>query len=143
MSTTSRQIVLGLGLAGLLVEAIVSHPAFAVDKVKLFKVVTPDNEIVIGLTKTELEQLPGKNAPSVAKVLNERGKMRVWQYGVRRSISGEFEQAPLKQVALLASAETKVEPYATQLRVVPITEEKMTEAEGSRPLSSKPGTYLR
>ena len=143
MSTTSRQIVLGLGLAGLLVEAIVSHPALAVDKVKLFKVVTPKDEIVIGLTKDELEQLPGKNATSVAKGLNDRGKMRVWQYAVRRGISGDFEQAPVKQIGLLASADVRVEPYATQLRVVPITEEKMTETEGARPMSSRAGTYLR
>jgi hypothetical protein len=44
MSTRSRQTVLAIGLAGLLVDAISSHPAFAVGRVTLFKVVSPQNE---------------------------------------------------------------------------------------------------
>lgn len=125
----STHIVLGLGLAGLIVEAILSHPALTVDKVKLFKVTTPDSEIVIGLTKDELAQLPGKDAAAVTKVLGERGTMNVWQYAVRRSISGEQEQAPLKKFTLTANAALQVEPYQTQLRVVPIAEEKMADAD--------------
>lgn len=143
MSTTSRQIVLGLGLAGLLVEAIVSHPAMAVDKVALFKVVTPKDEIVIGLTKDELARLPGKDAANVAKALNDTGKMRVWQYGVRRGISGEFEQAPVKQIALVSDTTIRVETYKTQMRVVPITEEKMAYAKIGQPEKAASASTLR
>lgn len=39
MSTRSRQTVLAIGLAGLLIDAVSSHPAFAVSRVTLFKVV--------------------------------------------------------------------------------------------------------
>ena len=49
MSTRSRQAVLAIGLAGLLIDAVSSHPAFAVSRVTLFKVVSPQNEVVIGL----------------------------------------------------------------------------------------------
>lgn len=143
MSTTSRQIVLGLGLAGLLVEAIVSHPAMAVDKVALFKVVTPKDEIVIGLTKDELARLPGKEASHVAMALTDSGKMRVWQYGVRRGVSGEFEQAPVKQIALVSDGSIRVEPYKTQMRVVPITEEKMADAKIGQPEKTASAPMLR
>ena len=40
MSPTSRRLLLGLGLAGLIMECIVVQPAFAADKVSLFKVIT-------------------------------------------------------------------------------------------------------
>lgn len=143
MSTTSRQIVLGLGLAGLLVEAIVSHPALAVDKVKLFKVTTPKTVIVIGLTRDELDRLPGKDAGALKKVIGESGAMKVWQYAERRGVSGEPEQAPLKPFVLTANAAVQIEPYRTQLRIAPITEEKMVATEVIRPLSSQSGTYLR
>jgi hypothetical protein len=125
----STHIVLGLGLAGLIVEAIVSHPALAVDKVKLFKVTMAQDEIVIGLTKDELAQLPGKDASGVTKVLGDRGSMQVWQYGVRRGVSGEQEQAPVKKFVLTSNIAVRIEPYKTQLKVVPITEEKMAQAD--------------
>ena len=141
MTRTSTHIVLGLGLAGLIVEAIVSHPALAVDKVKLFKVTTPKDEIVIGLTKGEVDLLPGKNADGVTKILNDKGSMRVWQYAVRRGVSGEPEQAPVKNFFLTANTAVQIEPYKTQMRIVPITEERM--AEGNPAASSGEGTFRR
>ena len=73
MSTRSRQTVLALGLAGLLVDAVVSHPAFAVGRVTLFKVVSPQHEIVIGLTKAELTQMRGQTPDAVEKALRSAG----------------------------------------------------------------------
>lgn len=128
MSTTSRQIVLGVGLAGLLIEAVVSHPAFAVNKVTLFKVTTPQDQIVIGLTDKELKQMRGKDAAAVEHALNAAGALSVWEYGQRRGISGEMEQAPLRTVSLKSDANIRVEAFPTKLKVVPIAEEKMTEA---------------
>ncbi len=129
MSKTSRQLVLGIGFAGLLIEAVVSHPSLAADKVVLFKVTTPKDQIVIGLTKDEIDQLPGKNAAAVAKVLKDNGYMQVWQYGERPGVSGQTEQAPIKKFVLTANTAVQIEPFKTQLRVVPITEEKMAEAK--------------
>lgn len=128
MSTRSRQIVLGLGLAGLLIEAVLSHPALAVKKVTLFKVTSPTSEIVIGLTHKDLQQLEGKDADAVEKALTRAGVLNVWEYGQRHGISGEIEEAPLRLVRLELSADIRVEPYQTKLKVIPITEEKMTEA---------------
>ena len=61
-------------------------------------------------------------------MLNDNGALDVWQYGVRRGVSGEPEQAPQKKIELTAGADIHVEPYKTALRVVPITEEKMADA---------------
>jgi hypothetical protein len=128
MSTRSRQTVLALGLAGLLVEAIASHPAFAVSKVTLFKVVSPETEIVIGLTKAELAQMPGKTPDAVERALRSAGALQVWQYGVRRGVSGVMEQAPVRKIEISAKPDVHVEPYLTPLKVVSIADEIMTEA---------------
>jgi hypothetical protein len=128
MSTRSRQTVLALGLAGLLVEAVVSHPAFAVGKVTLFKVVSPQKEIVIGLTKAELAQMPGKTPDAVEKALRSAGALQVWQYGVRRGVSGVMEQAPVRKIALSAQSDIHIATYITPLKVVSIGDEILTEA---------------
>ncbi len=143
MISTSSHIVLGIGLAGLIVEAIASHPALAVDKVKLFKVTTPKTEIVIGLTKDEFDELPGKNAAGMTKILTDKGFIKVWQYQERRGVSGEPEQAPVKKFFLTANTAVEIEPFKTKMRVVPITEERMVQA-GPLPISSaEAGTILR
>lgn len=128
MSTRSRQTVLALGLAGLLVEAVVSHPAFAVGRVTLFKVVSPQNEIVIGLTKAELAQMPGKTPDAVEKALRSAGALQVWQYGVRRGVSGVMEQAPVRKIEIAADPAIHIESYLSPLKVVSIADEIMTEA---------------
>lgn len=128
MSTRSRQTVLALGLAGLLIEAVASHPAFAVNKVTLFKVVTLKDEIVIGLTKAELAYMHGKSAEAVTKVLNDIGELQVWQYEERAGKNGAAEEAPVRKIAITADPATHIEPYATPLKVVQISDEIMIEA---------------
>ncbi len=120
MSTTSNRLLLGFALAGLLIETIASHPALATDKVSLFKVITTKDEIVIGLTDTELSRLDSRNAGGVAKTLTDKGTITVWQYGVRKAEAGALEQAPLRQVGLISSDAVRIEPYTTPLKVVPI-----------------------
>jgi hypothetical protein len=122
MSQTSRRLLLGLGIAGLIMECTVIQPAFAADKVSLFKVITAKDEIVIGLTRDELAQLDGGNAGGVAKMLVAKGSMSVWQYAVRKAPTGDLEQAPLHKVGLIASESLRVEPYASPLKVVPVDE---------------------
>jgi hypothetical protein len=120
MSQTSRRLLLGLGLAGLIMECTVIQPAFAADKVSLFKVITSKDEIVIGLTDDELGQFDGSNAGGIAKMLVAKGSMSVWQYAVRKAPTGDLEQAPLHKVGLIASESLRVEPYASPLKVVPV-----------------------
>jgi len=124
MSQTSRRLLLGLGLAGLIMECTVIQPAFAADKVSLFKVITSKDEIVIGLTDDELGQFDGSNAGGIAKMLVAKGSMSVWQYAVRKAPTGDLEQAPLHKVGLIASESLRVEPYASPLKVVPVDEAK-------------------
>lgn len=127
MSTRSRQAVLAIGLAGLLADAVLSHPALAVSRVTLFKVTSPQNEIVIGLTKADLAQMKGRTPEAVEKALRNVGTLQVWQYGVRRGISGEMEQAPVRKIAIADAPSTRIEPYTTPLKVVSVSDEIRTE----------------
>ena len=104
----SKRLLLGLGLAGLIMESVVTKPAIAADNVSLFKIVTSKDEIVIG----------------IAKMLVAKGSMSVWQYAVHKSASGDLEQAPLRKIGLIANDSLRVEPYATPLKVLPIDEGK-------------------
>ena len=85
MSPTSTRLMLGIGLAGLIMECIVIQPAFAADKISLFKIITSKDEIVIGLTDNELAQIEGNNAGGIARMLVTKGSMSVWQYAVRKA----------------------------------------------------------
>lgn len=120
----SKNLLLGLGFATLIMESVVIQPAFAADKVSLFKIITARDEIVIGIADDELAQIDGKNAGGVAKALVAKGSMSVWQYAVHKSATGDLEQAPLHKIGLLATDSLRVEPYATPLKVLPIDESK-------------------
>jgi hypothetical protein len=120
----SKRLLLGLGVAGLIMESVVIQPAFAADKVSLFKVITAKDEVVIGLSDDELAQVDGKNAGGIAKMLVAKGSMSVWQYAVHKSASGDLEQAPLHRIGLIATDSLRVEPYATPLKVLPMDESK-------------------
>jgi hypothetical protein len=105
-------------------ESVVIQPAFAADKVSLFKVITAKDEIVIGISEDELAQVEGRNAAGIAKMLVAKGSMSAWQYAVRKSAGGDLEQAPLHKIGLIARDSLRVEPYATPLKVLPIDETK-------------------
>ena len=120
----SKRRLLCLGFACLIMESVVIQPAFAADKVSLFKVITQKDEIVIGMTDDELAQVDGKNAGGIAKMLVAKGSMSVWQYAVHKSASGDLEQAPLHKVGLIATESLRVEPYASPLKVLPVDETK-------------------
>ncbi|MBS0532148.1 MAG: hypothetical protein JSS22_22535 [Proteobacteria bacterium] len=116
-------MLLGIGLAGLILEGVVNHPALATDKVSLFKVITVRDEILIGLSSDELAHVEGGNAGGIAKELAAKGSMSVWQYGVRKAEAGALEQAPLRKVGLLASESVRVEPYISPLKVIPMDDD--------------------
>ena len=106
-------------VACLVLESLLAVPAFAADKVSLFKVITAKDEIVIGLSDDELNKMDG-NAAGVAKALVAKGSLGVWQYAVRKAANGDLEQAPLRRIGLIAADSLRVEPYATPLKVLPI-----------------------
>ena len=124
MPQFSKRLLLGLAAAGLIMESVLTVPAFAADKVSLFKVITAKDEVVIGLSDDDLAQVDGNNAGGIAKMLVAKGSMSVWQYAVHKSSSGDLEQAPLHKIGLLATDSLRVEPYPTPLKVLPIDESK-------------------
>jgi hypothetical protein len=123
MSQTSTRLLLGIGLAGLILESAFNHPALATGKVSLFKVITTKDEIVIGLSHDELSHIDGQDAGGIAKQLAVQGSMSVWQYGVRKAEAGALEQAPLRKVGLMATDSLRIEPYTSPLKVVPIDDD--------------------
>ena len=120
----SKRLLLGFGLATLIMESVVIQPALAAEKVSLFKVITAKDEIVIGISEADLAQMEGQNAGGVARALVAKGSMSVWQYAVRKSAAGDLEQSPLHKIGLIARDSLRVEPYASPLKVLPIDESK-------------------
>ena len=116
----SKRLLLGVGAAAFMAESLIILPALASDKVSLFKVITVKDEITIGIPDDELAQIEGKDAGGIAKMLKAKGSMSAWQYAVRKSPTGDLEQAPLRKIGLLASDSLRVEPYASPLKVLPI-----------------------
>ena len=100
-------------LAGAAAPACASDPA-----VTLFKIVTVKDDIVIGLTQAELARLGATDAGAVARAIAANGELSAWQYAVRRSGTGDLQQAPLRRIGVLANGSLRVEPYATPLPVV-------------------------
>ncbi len=112
---------LGLGAVALLSLIASESWGEGMTPVSLFKVVTEKDEIVIGLNAQELSKLSGeeKNAGAVARALADRKELTVWQYAVRHGPNGELQNAPLRQVGLLAHNSLRVEPYSSPLPVLP------------------------
>ncbi len=115
-----RTFGLFLTTAVALTQGALIQSAWAQEKaMNLFKIITVKDEIVIGLTPDELGKLGGEDAGAIAKALVSKGEMTVWQYAVRKNATGDLEQAPLRQVGLLANSSLRIEPYATPLKVLP------------------------
>jgi hypothetical protein len=114
-----RHAFAGGALAFLLMTAI--QPALSEDKgmTTLFKIITVKDDIVIGLNTDELGQIGGQDAGAVARALAFKGQMTAWQYAVKKAANGDLQQAPLRQVGLMANASLRVEPYASPLAVLP------------------------
>ena len=116
---TRRHALAGGALAVPLTTA--AQPAFSEEKgmTKLFKIITVKDEIVIGLDAAELSQVGGDDAGAVARALASKGQMTAWQYAVKHGQNDDLQQAPLRQVGLLANSSLRVEPYTTTYAIVP------------------------
>ena len=118
----TKRLLLGpvlAGVAGLTMENVVVQPAYAAEKVSLFKVITSKDEIVIGIPEGELAKMDG-NAGGIAKSLVAKGSLSVWQYAVRKAASGDLEQAPLHKIGLIAKRFVSRRAVCHQLKVLPI-----------------------
>jgi hypothetical protein len=98
-------------------------PAMAEDQVRLFKIVSPKDDVVVGVTAAELSKLgTGPELDNLARHLAQDGQMTVWQYAVRKDQSGSLQEAPLRRIAVFKNDMLRIEPYASPLPVIPPSE---------------------
>jgi hypothetical protein len=107
-----------LQIATVAISVLVPGTLSAQVATSLFKIVSVKDEIVVGFSAEELNQLGG-DAGGIARTLASKGTMTVWQYATRKGANGDLEQAPLRKVGILAHDSLRVEPYATPLKVLP------------------------
>jgi len=105
---------MALTMAGPLAAQSGAEPA-----TNLFKVITVKDEIVIGLSAAELDQLGARDAGAIARTLVAKGTLAVWQYSVHKASNGDLEWVPLKKIGLIAHDSLRVEPYSTPLKILP------------------------
>lgn len=87
--------------------------------VSLFKVVSPRDEIFIGLARSEIEALgSGPPAEALSRKVAAGGQMTAWRYAVRRGPNGALVMAPVAQVGIFAAGIVRIEPYATGYEIV-------------------------
>jgi hypothetical protein len=116
-----RADVLRIFVGGLLAATVLAPAAAsAQDGVKLFKIITQKDEIVIGFTSADLAGMTGgSDLEKIATKLRGAGQLEVTQYATRKAASGDLEQAPLKRVIVFPADTLRIEPYATPLKVLP------------------------
>ncbi|MGM4923043.1 hypothetical protein AB8A31_09055 [Tardiphaga sp. 804_B3_N1_9] len=120
MSEASKKVVLGLAATLLLADILAPDQSAAAQKVRLFKVITVKDDIVIGLNDEQMSHLQAKDAAGVARALVDKRLISAWQYRVRTGKTGIHEQLPYQPIALLALQTIRVEPYVTPLKVYPL-----------------------
>ena len=85
--------------------------------VLLFKVVSPRDDIVVGI---EAAQLGAGTTPAVqrlAAMLADKGQLTLWQYASQHGEGGALVQAPLRQVVVFKNELLRIEPYTTPLAI--------------------------
>jgi hypothetical protein len=108
-----------IGLLAMLLVAGHVIEAAAQDQMKLFRLVGPKDEVVVGLTADELRGYgAAPDLDNFAQHLATAGEMTVWQYAVRKDQGGNLQQAPLRRVAVFKSDTLRIEPYTTPLPIV-------------------------
>jgi hypothetical protein len=86
----------------------------------LFKVVSPKDDVIIGLSQAEAEALgAGEVLSNLARRLADHGQITVWQFAPRKGTNGDLELAGLRRIAIMKSDAIRIEPYKAAIRVVP------------------------
>src|SRR5829696_4251136 len=104
--------ILGRVGAGAVILALSAWPAAAQSGVKLFKMITAKDEVVIGLSDEELRSFgPRADLDNLAERLALAGQITAWQYAVTRVADGSLVQAPLRRVAVFKTDTLRIEPF--------------------------------
>jgi hypothetical protein len=115
LAKTSRiaaVILIGFAITSLALGG--SRPLLAQEKtaIKLFKMITAKDEVVIGLSEEELRSFgPRPDVDNLAERLVSAGQIAAWQYAVKNAADGSLVQAPLRRIAVLKSGTLRIEPY--------------------------------
>jgi hypothetical protein len=98
-------------------ETRVARPADA--KVRLFRVVTMREDVLLGLTPAEMAALgSGPEVERLAVHIATEGQVTGWRYRSERSPNGGTQLATHHRVAVLRQDALMLEPYAPALPVV-------------------------
>lgn len=111
-----REALAGLALLPL-AAAVRPARAQAAAPVQLFKLVSPRDEIVVGVEAAQLGPGAGPGVQRLAELLAAKGQLTLWQYASQKDAAGALVQAPLRQVAVFRSELLRIEPYSTPLPV--------------------------
>ena len=114
-----RRALAGLAALALLPLAAAVQPARAQAPapVQLFKLVSPKDEIVVGVEAAQLGAGSGPGVQRLAELLAAKGQLTLWQYASQKGADGALVQAPLRQVAVFKNDLLRIEPYTTPLAV--------------------------
>ena len=91
--------------------------AQAAAPILLFKVVSPRDDVVVGI---EAAQLGAGATPAVqrlAAMLADKGQLTLWQYASQHGEGGALVQAPLRQIVVFKNDLLRIEPYTTPLAI--------------------------
>lgn len=114
-----RRAVTGLAALALPPLALAVRPARAqaAAPIQLFKIVSPRDEIVVGVEASQLGTGAGPAVQRLAELLAAKGQLTLWQYASQKDSGGALVQAPLRQVAVFKNELLRIEPYSTPLPV--------------------------
>lgn len=87
----------------------------------LYRIFTIRDEIVIGMTPEEIEELgaPGAEAVSaIGRVLSGNAPLTAWQFAVRKGADGALEYAPHRRVSIFGHESLRIESFETSLRII-------------------------
>ena len=94
-------------------------PAHA-QSVKLFKIVSAKDEVVVGIDVAQLGSAATPEVQRFAALLADKSPLTVWQYASHKEADGTLVQAPLRQVAIFRNDLLRVEPWNSPLPVRPV-----------------------
>jgi len=114
-----RRAMTGLAALAILPLAAAVRPVRAQTpaSIQLFKLVSPRDEIVVGVEAAQLGAGSGPAVQRLAELLAAKGQLTLWQYASQKDASGALVQAPLRQVAVFKNELLRIEPYTTPLPV--------------------------
>ena len=118
MNSFHRRAVLGLALFSAVFAARQGR-AQAPAPILLFKVVSPRDEIVVGIEAAQLGAGATPPVQRLAASLADKGQLTLWQYASHKDTDGTLVQAPLRQVVVFKNELLRIEPYATPLPIRP------------------------